>query len=229
MGSGYRPSSFIVLVDVSNSAVVRGAGEPRSVRACPRPGNASLIEAQLRTLLFVLILGCVVSSCTSTRFVGQDATVSRNDTLTYGETHRRLRTHSGRVYLTDGKQMFGDIDQVKADSVFIIEKHSKSVVAIPSKAIQRIEHTDRVGGLLGGLFGGTAGGFLAGAGVGALISAARNERTGIGTVVFAVFGASIGAFVGTVYGVSQGMVHVYQFREETVVHTSVEPDSLGTP
>lgn len=104
----------------------------------------------------------VLFSCTTTRIVGNESIVSRNDKVTYNEVNARLRSQSGCVYLTDCTQLFGNIEQIKSDSVWIVEKKSRSVVAIPIKAIQRIEQTDRVEGFFGGLFIGACVGFVVG-------------------------------------------------------------------
>jgi len=177
----------------------------------------------------LLILGCLVSSCTSTRFVGQKTTVSRNDTLTYGETHRRLQSSVACVYLTDNQEMLRNVVQITSDTVYVSETRTSPVVAIPIGAVQRIERIDRVGGFVGGFFGGIAVGLLAGGGVGSLMGAAKGENIGFAAAVFAVLGAGVGALAGPVYGVIHGIVHVYQFQDESVLHSSSEQDTSGTP
>jgi hypothetical protein len=133
------------------------------------------------------------------------------------------------VYLIDNRVMIGEVVQIAGDTVFLSEKGTSHVLTIPICTVQRIEHVDRVGGFVGGFFGGFAGGFLVGGGVGALIGIARGKETGVGALIFAALGAAVGEVAGAIYGVSHGIVHVYQFHDKSVVHSSSEPEASGTP
>jgi hypothetical protein len=125
--------------------------------------------------------------------------------------------------------MLGNVVQITSDTVYISDKRTRQALAIPTDAVQRIEHVDRIGGFVGGFFGGFAGGVLVGGGVGALIGAARGEESGLGAVIFAALGASVGGMAGSVYGLIHGIVHVYQFQDESVLHPNSEQDTSGTP
>jgi hypothetical protein len=133
------------------------------------------------------------------------------------------------VYLTDTELMLVNVVQITSDTVYVSDKRTSHVLAIPTGAVQRIEHVDRAGGFVGGLFGGLAGGFLAGGSVGGLVGVARGDQIGLGVVIVAALGAGLGALTGTVYGVIHGIVHVYQFQDESVLHSSSEQDTSGTP
>jgi hypothetical protein len=166
----------------------------------------------MKVLMLALVLVLVLSSCTSTRFVGTNPSKYQKDSINYAEIEKKTAGKSIDVTFRDGHQYACVGISIAADSMrYQLESDQREYV-VATRDVRRIVISSYTGGAVAGfMFGAFIGGSL-GWGFGRLT--ARGDMSDIDVALSTLAGTCGGAVGGLLYGGIHGDIAIYEISPE---------------